>query len=231
MKKYILPILVFFFFSCIHKKNSTYNGLSSSCTCKDVSYNLVNCDTTFFLSESKIYWQWNCDSSWLTFETKRGKKQIIQSYLEDKLPLSRSIGPVIIKELNRQLWFRQQKIPGCCYPPSHFILLSKTGERIWEIEENLFVQDYPEKNLIFYFTDTTFSNLVLYDIANNRTTDFTLPKERISKTLKVASVPHVYEIFEKGVIDSNQSEIYYNYYKENSRPQWGKDTIKFKITP
>jgi len=190
---------------------------------------MVKCDTTIFSTKTRLYWQWNCDSSWLTFETKKGTKRIIQTFKEDELPKTESIRPRFIKEFDSKLWFKQQKVPGCCYPPSHFLLNAKVGTTLWEVQEDLFVQENQEKNLVFYFSDTTFTQLVAFDLMKNKKTNYTIPKNRILKTLKMAKVPFVSEIFEKSRIVKSQVEMYYNYYKEDGRKQWVKDTIQFKI--
>lgn len=218
MKKKNVFLWVLILLSCNHQRGSYIEEqITGYCSCENASFNLVRCDTTHYTTGAKTYWQWTCDSAWLTFETKKKGKKTIQSFHGEYIPKSQNIGPRFIKELSNKLWFKQQKISGCCYPPSHFILDSKNGNILFNLPEKLFVHENTEKNLLFYFKDTTYQVLTLYNIQKNIKTHYTFPDNRISQTVTHGGVPYVKDLFNEPLYINREIILPYRYFQSNKK--------------
>jgi hypothetical protein len=49
------------------------------CNCPRVGEDIYDCKPVKLKSGSKLYWNYNCDSTWLTFENRYRKKNILDS--------------------------------------------------------------------------------------------------------------------------------------------------------
>lgn len=56
-------------------------SLSQNCKCKSnpILNEIITCKKTIFKNGAKIYRQFNCDSSWVVFESKYKKKKILDA--------------------------------------------------------------------------------------------------------------------------------------------------------
>ena len=204
--------------SCnLQKGSQIEEQITGYCSCINASFNLVECDTTHYVTGSKTYWQWACDSAWLTFETKQGVKRIMQSFYGENIPKSQNIGPRFIKELSNKLWFKQQKVSGCCYPPSHFLLDSRNGSTIFNLPEKLFVHENTEKELLFYFKDTTYQVLTLYNVQKNNKTHYTFPDNRIYQTITNGKALYIKDLFKEPLYMNREIILPYSYFQSSKK--------------
>jgi len=137
-----------------------------SCSIIDPSISTVtSCQTTVLRNKSKLYYQFNCDSVWLTLENTSGKKTIIYSMdgqlFKDLYSYNYRLGYQLSHEYNKYLLFRS----GCpANGPCNFILLNKTtgkvfkemGELIYDHSSNLFY------DFLLYFSSDDHKYLALY---------------------------------------------------------------------
>jgi len=144
-----------------------------NCNCDQIkidSESQYKCDTTFFSNGAKIYWQWNCDSAWLTFENK--DKIILRSCEKMDVYECERTGLSFLKEYANYLLFQYKWISGCCTPPDIIFFNKVTGSELRRITNNLFVWGDIDENYVLYFSDTTYTNLIYLD--NNTDKEFTL---------------------------------------------------------
>jgi len=157
--------------------NVSAYGQVARCFCeKDTLMNgaTVSCDTTDFDNQSKIYWQYNCDSIWLTLENKLEQKIIIDQVQVDLFNLTFRLGYHLIKEFDQSLLFRS----GCpANGPCRYILIDKkNGQRIKEFHQLICIdtdvawkkpQKYQYDFVVYLSYDS--DKLVVYFIESKKT--------------------------------------------------------------
>lgn len=141
--KYLLAV-----FFCVLTAKAYCQQLQCSCSL-DASINnsTANCKETKLANGSKLYYQFNCDSVWLTLENKRHQKKVIYSLsgndFKELYGYNFRIGYQLMKEYKKYLLFRA----GCpANGPCDFILIDKSdgrkvkqfGELIYDYSKNTF---------------------------------------------------------------------------------------------
>ncbi len=125
MPKFLIIILISLCGVC--------TGQNNICFCDEfpvMNSSTVNCDTLVFKNDSKIYWQFNCDSVWLTLENRYKSKTVINQVPLELYGYTYRIGYHLIKEFSESLLFRH----GCpATGPCDYSLLDKTtGKNIMD---------------------------------------------------------------------------------------------------
>lgn len=157
----------------------TLYGFSQQLNCGCDTANIIpenqyKCDTIWFSNGAKLFWQWNCDSSWLTFEYT--KPVIIKSCNEMNVYGCNRTGLNFLKEYPGYLLFQYKWISGCCTPPDIVFMSKETGEELKRIPNNLFVWADADDNYVLYFSDTTDTRLKYLD--NSTDKEYSLQFER-----------------------------------------------------
>jgi len=116
-----------------------------TCYCdKDTMMNQLttDCSTTLLRNGSKLYWQFNCDSIWLTLEQRNGHKLVLDTLPVNLYPYLYRLGFQLEKEYARKLLFRA----GCpANGPCMFVLVDKsTGKRLREFGELIYDRERKE---------------------------------------------------------------------------------------
>lgn len=159
--KYIFILVLVTTFSCNNQDNSkdisitiskkvANHKVKKNCGCESDSLkteNTINCDTTTLKNKSKLYYQFNCDSIWLTLENLNGKKKIIYSEKDafnDYYAIQWRLAYKLRKEYDKYLLFRSDCPAN---GPCNFVLVDKqTGKLKKELGELI----YDKENQIFY---------------------------------------------------------------------------------
>ncbi|MCP9762819.1 hypothetical protein [Lacihabitans soyangensis] len=223
--KHIIFLIAGLIFSCRqHDKssgNSTTtitqeeNQFKTNCGCETDSLkteNTTNCDTTFLRNESKLYYQFNCDSIWLTLENLKGLKRIIyveKDNFDEFYGIQWRIGYKFIKEYNKYLLFRS----GCpANGPCNFVLIDKTtgelnrvlGELIYDHENNVFY------DFLLYFS-TTDDSIIVDFIDLNKQMKITIDKSHFTTVTPEYNFEKI--SFSKGIITLTY------FYGDNNNPK------------
>jgi len=183
-------------------------GQLSECTCEKRNIILENqykCDTTNFSNGSRLYWQWNCDSAWLTFENK--KRLILKSCEEMDVYSCQRTGLNFLKEYPQYLLFQYKWISGCCTPPDLVFISKENGKEIKRISKDQFVWGDVDENYVLYFSDTTFKSLIFL---NHNTDKQYIYQFEVGKVLNTATQNQVLQL---GDIFSNfkKNEAYFTF--------------------
>ncbi|REC62825.1 hypothetical protein DRF65_08360 [Chryseobacterium pennae] len=64
--KYLLILILLF--------SSSFYSQQCSCSQKPELKDVISCEATLLQNEAKIYWEYDCNSSWITFQ--KGKEKI-----------------------------------------------------------------------------------------------------------------------------------------------------------
>ena len=113
-----------------------------------------------------LYWQWNCDSSWYTFENI-SKKVILKSCPSEPPAGCNRLGLRFIKEFDSILLFIYKSVSGCCQLPTVLFFDKSTCEEKQRISDNCIVHIDYEHDVLMYFEDTTYQKLIYHDLKRN----------------------------------------------------------------
>jgi hypothetical protein len=126
----------------------------------------TDCKTKYLKDSSMLYYQFNCDSIWLTLENKQ--KHIVFSMTTEYYSYTYRLGYQLAKEYDKTLLFRS----GCpANGPCNFVLVDKkTGKTIKQFGELIYDHsaDTPFFSFILYFSDSAISSLTLHYIDSDK---------------------------------------------------------------
>lgn len=145
-------------------------------------------DTTHFSNGGKLYYLWNCDSTWLTFQGK--EKVILKSCSKVDPILCSRLGLQFLKEYNKYLLFLYNWSSGCCTTPDLVFIDKKNGQEIKRITNDQFVCGDNDQDYSMFFTDTTYMELVYLNHQTNREIKFQFKDNRILKLMGEKEVLH-----------------------------------------
>lgn len=124
------------------------------------------CDTTFLSNGAMMYWQWNCDSAWFTFEMLW--KTVLKSCQGADPSFCQRTGLNFLKEYPTYLLFKWDWISGCCAPPDILFLDKKEAKELRRIAHTEFVWGSTDENFITFFADTLLEKLVYLELEDNK---------------------------------------------------------------
>lgn len=109
--------------------------------------NKTFCDTTHLTKGAKIYYQWDCNSTWLTFENK--EKIILKSCPDIDPVLCSRLGLNFMKEYSSYFLFKHDWISSCGSPPDLVFINKENGKELKRISNELFLWGNLEDNYTF----------------------------------------------------------------------------------
>ncbi|MES1222057.1 MAG: hypothetical protein ABUT20_41565 [Bacteroidota bacterium] len=144
---------LFFLFTFALIINLTY-GQKKQCSCTAdslIDQNTTDCKTTVLQNKALLYWQFNCDSIWLTLQNKEGRRIILDKVPIEYYSYTFRLGYRLVKEYKNSLLFRS----GCpANGPCNFVLINKnTGKLIHEFGELIYDHEIRKfYDFILYFS-------------------------------------------------------------------------------
>lgn len=174
-------------------------SFGQNCFCdKDTTLGeIVNCDTVKFDNGANLYWNFNCDSSWLTFESPKHFKNIIYSL--GLVNYTGKIGFSYAQEYKHKFLLQNRLISGCCVP-SEFFLLDKTNGQIKDsLGRVIFYSDKRKLPFIIGLADNN-NVLAVYNIDKQKKYFIKLSKGEIEKSLKANEETFAEYLFDEPVL-------------------------------
>jgi hypothetical protein len=158
----------------------------------------VDCKGITFSNNAKVYWQYNCDSSWFVFENKNIKKTI---YSLEMIGLTGRIGYSYITEYTQTFLIQNRLISGCCQPPEFILFDKTTGREIENLGQLLFYSEDKNYPFVVNISDN-FDYLIVTNFETHKKTKTSLPKDKIKASLH--DLPEMYPefLFENSAINN-----------------------------
>lgn len=202
MKRYLTTLLILISIPAF--------GQVKNCFCEmDTLMNnaTISCETKTFTNKTKIYWQYNCDNIWLTFENINGQRIIIDEVPTELYSYTYRLGFHLIKEFDKTILFRS----GCLASGSciYNLIDKNTGKKLKEFHQLICI-DTDAKwenahkynfNFIVYLSNNS-DSLIIYFVDNKKTLKIPF-KEKLTS----ASPQHQ---FDEMTLESNILTIYYS---------------------
>ena len=208
-------------------------SFGQNCFCdKDTTLNeIVNCDTVKFDNTAKLYWNFNCDSSWLTFESPKHFKNIIFSL--GLVNYTGKLGYSYAQEYQNRFLIQNRVISGCCAPSDFYLFDKSTGQLKKNLGKLIFYSK--DKKLPFVISlknssyDTTLvlddNFLSVYNIDNNKTYYVKLPKGEIERATQNAEETQPEFLFDEPILKGTTVYLTYLLDKPESEKKRHTQTI------
>lgn len=142
-------------------------GQKKQCHCdKNTLMNTatVSCETRVLKNNVKLYWQYNCDKIWFTFQTIKGRKITLDEVPVEFYGYTYRLGYHFVKEFDKSILFRS----GCpANGPCIYTLIDKTtGRKIEEFRQLICINGDIEENKKYQFefivyADSNYKNLIV----------------------------------------------------------------------
>ena len=168
-------------------------------------------DTTFLGNGAMLYYQWNCDSTWLTF--KKEEEVILKSYLDCDPFLCSSLGLTFIKEYPSYLLFIHNWSSGCCTPPDLVFIDKSTGHEKKRIGNWQFIWGDADEDYALYFTDTTYTDLVYLNHETDVEYPYPFESKKVRESLDNNGAMYLHDIFSN--YDKKYNSFIFKFTTEN----------------
>ncbi len=209
IKYIVLTILLF----------QSYSYLKSEdCFCEtDSIYNeYINCEPKILDNGAKIYWSFNCDSSWLTFENN-GNIIVFESFDKEWMDFTGRLGYVFFQEFNNSFLYESKRVSGCCQPTEFFLHDKTTGELIKELGTGIYFAQNSE-NPFFVSINYEIDNLnylLIFNFDTKIEYNISIPSDIIKESIKYNNYMFPEYVFQHTEIIDDTLLLYYHFDRNN----------------
>ena len=206
----------------------------NQCGCKEMPElkQFFLCDTTTFQNKSKIYYKYNCDSSWLTFETDKHQKRIMYSLEKDLISLTFRLGYQFEKEYSNLLLFQNRQASGGGFPINYALINKENGEVFSDLGPILYYsENYPAEFIVSLREDTVQKkySLDFYFLKTNKDYYYTNIEKSDQISINDSQPLYGENLFKDAKIIGDTFKIVYNYHKISEPDKIYKDTIMIDL--
>lgn len=210
-----------------------------NCYCSsDSTLNEINkCDTISFENNAKLLWNFNCDSSWLTFQSPQGNTVIIFSLSEGLQYLRGRIGFVDFKEYSNSFLVQNNVISGCCSPPNYFLFNKATGQIIDTLDGVLYISENKQIPIAVSIgssdfranESTTYNSLWIYNLNKLEKNVLLIPENEIPVALERTKQMYPEYLFTEPILENNMLTLSYHTRKPRNNKQATLKQIKIDL--
>lgn len=210
-----------------------------NCYCNsDSTLNEINkCDTIFFENNAKILWNFNCDSSWLTFQSPQGNAINIFSLSEGLQYLKGRIGFVDFEEFSNSFLVQNNVISGCCSPPEFYLFNKETGQIIDTLDGILYISENKQLPIVVSIrsngsiknVSNNYNSLWIYNLNTLEKNVLLIPKNEISVALKRTKQMYPEYLFTEPILENNMLTLSYHTRKPRNNKQATLKQIKIDL--
>jgi hypothetical protein len=220
--RYLLVILF------LHLSITTYG---QHCACKEAPdlKNLISCDVITFNNKAKLYRQFNCDSSWLTFESKSRKKVMLYSLQQPLIDLTERLGYQYVRENQKSFLIENRLVSGCCTPAEYLLFSKADGKLLKNLGRLIHRGEAGEDNFVLYFPDSTLNRMTLLYLDTGKQYAIDLPKNRLATTLEKTGENYAESLFHESERKNRVFTIVYKYQLEEEAQKWYDDKIEIDL--
>lgn len=235
-----LFFITFIFISCMNHKgrlNNSSTKINLNCVNDSLLSSIVSRDAKFLENNSKLYWDFNCDSSWLTFESQKGMKKVLFSLPKELIELTGRLGHYDFQEFNTSFLYTHSVISGCCDPDVYYLYDKENGDLIKHLGRAVYVGDkdyHPYFASLIYNEKDTISgedySVVLYNIDTRKQLIRDMPANDVQLGMENNDYLFPEAVFDGPVtIQNNILEISYHVDKYEKGKTLQHKTIQFDL--
>jgi len=210
--------------------NNEFVSGQTNCGCDSKpDYNsFISCDTIKFDNDAMLYRQFNCDSSWLTFESKNLQKNILYSLSREMIDLTPRLGYQFVKEYSNALLFMNRQASGGGFPINYVLINKKNGEVSEELGPILFYSEDPKKEIIVTLVNDSIPLLSFQDVKSKEIKNYPISNDENDVTRFMSNEMFPENHFNNAILKENIFEIEYSY-KESGNKNWLITIIRIEI--
>ena len=198
------------------------NANAQNCFCQKDSFlnNLISCDTIKLKGNSSVYYQFNCDASWLTYENSKGRKTVLYFLDSELIDLTYKLGWQVWKDFDESVLFVARETSGL--PTTlYYTLFNKITEETISFRNVVYACPDSICNFILYFPDSTYNFLSLFIINSSKEYKIELPKNLIEESFQqyYGLFMFVENLFEPPSIKDNVYIFRYTFFDNQSKTE------------
>jgi hypothetical protein len=214
--KYILIIFIIL---------TSFSGFSQVCGCaeKPEFTGVIPCDTILIDSQSRLYRQFSCDSSWITFENNTTGKRILYTLQKNDIEYTGKMGYQYGGAFKKVFLIRNKYTKDL--PPEYILFDKSTGKPAKKIGAIL----YFSGSTIVYIDHKALDFINVYNIDSEKTQKILLPKDRLAYTLKNSGEIYPESLVENVLIRGNLLTINYKYQNKETKNAWFKTVATLQL--
>ena len=208
-------------------------SFGQNCFCdKDTTLSkIVNCDTIKLDNRAKLYWSFNCDSSWLTFESPKHLKNIIFSL--GLVTYTGRLGYSYAQEYKNRFLIQNRVISGCCTPSDFYLFDKTTGQLKKKLGILIFYSQDNKLPFVISISNSSYdttltiddNSLSVYNIDKNKTYYVKLPKGEVERAMKNTEEIHPEYLFDEPILKGPTIYLTYLLDKPESEKERHTKTI------
>ncbi|WP_147436510.1 hypothetical protein [Chryseobacterium sp. 7] len=187
--------------------------------------NLISCKPAQFQNGAKVFWEYDCNTSWITFQNRNIKRKIFELE-KDFIELSGRLGYRNWTEYKKSFLIENSIVSGCCQPGEYILYDKNNGRKIADLGSIIFISKY--KNIPYTITLKTNSKLLYTNLNSSKSYPINIPKDKIEKTLKSAHEFYPENLFENIKIKNNILYIQLRY-KVSKKAHWKIENITMNV--
>lgn len=215
--KYLFILILFYSFSAY--------GQQCSCAQKPELKDAISCEAAQFQNKAKIYWEYNCNSSWITFQKGKEKRKIFELEKEF-MELSGRLGYRSWTEYKNSFLIENSLVSGCCQPSEYILYDKNNGRKIKELGTVVFIND--TKDQPYMITLKTTHKLLYTNLNNNISYPIKIPANNIENTLRNSEELYPEKLFENIHLKNKMLFISLKY-RESKESDWKVKIITLHI--
>jgi hypothetical protein len=200
-------------------------GFSQQCDCEERPElkGIISCDKIIFTNQSKLYRQYSCDSSWLSFESRSGSIRILFSLERDLIELTERLGYQYVSEFQNAFLIKNRVVSGCCQPAEFLLFDKENGKLIKDFGTILRYSADMDSNVIVYFNHDSLNSIYVYIIESGLQRKVLLPKNRLDYTMRNSGESYPESLVEDVQIQDSVVSVRYKYQEREKKNEWFTD--------
>lgn len=220
-----LQITIFLIILCVK-----FTSGQSNCDCdsKPNYKSFISCDTIKLDNGAQIYRQFNCDSSWLTFETISLTQKVLYSLSKDFIELTPRLGYQFKKEYSKVILFENRQASGGGYPMNYILINKDNGEVFKELGPILFNSKDLTNEIIVTLINDSIPLLSFYNLKTDKIMNYPVSNKENEMTRFMSNEMFPENHFSNALMTENKFEIDYSF-KMTDNKNWQKSKIEIEL--
>lgn len=198
---------------------------------------LVEKDTSIFENGTLLFWNYSCDSAWLSFINEDKQSILLDKWSED-IEVESRFGLNFLQEYNTCLLFQRNVVSGCCDLPDNILVNKQTGSEI----KNIGPKEWYSKNKKYPFVicfnnqesenselRTKYDRLVIYNLDQNEKYYFPLDNYRFFREMKEGFFNYNQSLLESYQLEGNFLALTFKKESEITKGKFSYQMIKLDL--
>ena len=212
-------------------------GQSCYCDQDTMLKESISCKPTIFANKAKLFWSFNCDSSWLTFKGPKRKSKRIFSLSGGLVDLTTRLGYMYWTEFNKTFLITNHVISGCCDPVDYYVYNKISGDLIKYLGRAIYISDNKKIPFVVTITNSNYdtisqinyNSLSIYNLDTRKEFKLKLRKGEIENAMKNNEFMFPEEVFDTPIFINETLILKYSTEKYGKEKKLKNRTIKIYL--